>query len=65
MQKSHLLRSYAFIASFLSAVRAFSVTVGTPTQCDDLAVSWSGKYIHTKYTQCIELYQVDKHHLRL
>lgn len=42
MRLSLFLRSYAYIASFLSAVRAFNVTVGSPTQCDDLAVSWTG-----------------------
>ncbi|OAX37825.1 hypothetical protein K503DRAFT_866598 [Rhizopogon vinicolor AM-OR11-026] len=40
MRSSPLLRSCTFITSFLSAVHAF--TVGTPTQCDDLAVSWTG-----------------------
>ncbi|KAG1757647.1 hypothetical protein EDB19DRAFT_1891370 [Suillus lakei] len=42
MRNSPLLRSFTCIISFLSAVRAFSVTVGTPTQCDDLSVSWTG-----------------------
>jgi hypothetical protein len=46
MQKSPLL-PYTYITSFLSVVRAFSVTVGTPTQCDDLPVSWTGKHIST------------------
>ena len=40
-----LLRSCVHIASFLSAAHAFNVTVGTPTQCDDLVVSWTGTYI--------------------
>ncbi|KAG2369388.1 hypothetical protein BDR07DRAFT_1604686 [Suillus spraguei] len=36
------LRSFTCMISFFSAARAFSVTVGTPTQCDDLTVSWTG-----------------------
>ncbi|KAG1749924.1 uncharacterized protein EDB91DRAFT_1110442 [Suillus paluster] len=42
MRTLPLLRSFTCITSFLSAVRAFSVTVGTPTQCDDFTVSWTG-----------------------
>ncbi|KAG1825863.1 uncharacterized protein BJ212DRAFT_1510159 [Suillus subaureus] len=42
MRNSPHLRSFTCIISFFSAVHAFSVTVGTPTQCDDLSVSWTG-----------------------
>ncbi|OJA16194.1 hypothetical protein AZE42_00137 [Rhizopogon vesiculosus] len=42
MRNSPLFRSFTCITSFLSAVRAFNVTVGTPTECDDLTVSWTG-----------------------
>ncbi|KAG2154773.1 hypothetical protein DEU56DRAFT_770284 [Suillus clintonianus] len=42
MRTLPLLCSFTCITSFFSAVRAFSVTVGTPTQCDDLSVSWTG-----------------------
>ncbi|KAG0708794.1 hypothetical protein DFH29DRAFT_341182 [Suillus ampliporus] len=42
MRTLPLLHSFTCIISFLSAVRAFSVTVGTPTQCDNLTVSWTG-----------------------
>ncbi|KAG1862212.1 hypothetical protein F4604DRAFT_1957434 [Suillus subluteus] len=42
MRNSPHLRSFTCVVSFFSAVRAFSVTVGTPTQCDDLSVSWTG-----------------------
>jgi hypothetical protein len=52
MRPSPLLRSFLYIAFFLSVVRAFNVTVGAPTQCDDLAVSWTGKRI---YNTCSEL----------
>lgn len=45
MRTSPLIRSFSCITSFISAVRAFSVTVGSPTQCDDLTVSWTGGYI--------------------
>ncbi|KAG1850986.1 hypothetical protein C8R48DRAFT_368412 [Suillus tomentosus] len=38
----HLLRFFTFIASCLSAARAFSVTVGTPTECEPLSISWTG-----------------------
>ncbi|OAX32054.1 hypothetical protein K503DRAFT_805557 [Rhizopogon vinicolor AM-OR11-026] len=41
MLKSLLLRMLC-ITSVPSVVRAFSVTVGTPTQCDNLVVSWTG-----------------------
>jgi len=65
--RTSLIRSYACIISLFSAVRAFNVTVGTPTQCDDLTVTWTGK--HIQYVQCVlgELHrdrQVDKHRLR-
>ncbi|KAG2061772.1 hypothetical protein BDR06DRAFT_945802 [Suillus hirtellus] len=42
MRNSPHLRSFTCIISFFSAAHAFSVTVGTPTQCDDLSVSWTG-----------------------
>ncbi|KAG1769151.1 hypothetical protein EDD22DRAFT_977564 [Suillus occidentalis] len=42
MRNSPHLRSFTCIISFFSTVRAFSVTVGTPTQCDDLSVTWTG-----------------------
>ncbi|KAG1834136.1 hypothetical protein EV424DRAFT_1362911 [Suillus variegatus] len=38
----HFVRSFTYIASCLSVARAFSVTVGTPTQCDPLKISWTG-----------------------
>ncbi|KAG2042714.1 hypothetical protein BDR03DRAFT_944075 [Suillus americanus] len=38
----HFVRFFAYIAPCLSVARAFSVTVGTPTQCDPLAISWTG-----------------------
>ncbi|KAG2358521.1 hypothetical protein BDR07DRAFT_268128 [Suillus spraguei] len=38
----HLVRFFTYIASCLSVARAFSVTVGTPTQCDPLTISWTG-----------------------
>ncbi|KAG2042713.1 hypothetical protein BDR03DRAFT_944072 [Suillus americanus] len=38
----HFVRFFAYIAPCLSVARAFSVTVGTPTQCDPLTVSWTG-----------------------
>ncbi|KAG1792015.1 uncharacterized protein HD556DRAFT_1444804 [Suillus plorans] len=38
----HLLHFFTFIASCLSVARAFSVTVGTPTQCGPLSISWTG-----------------------
>ena len=43
MQKLHLLQLFTCIISFPYAALAFSVTVGTPTQCGDLPVSWTGK----------------------
>jgi len=42
MRPSSFLRSCTYITSFVSSVRAFSVTFGTPTQCDDFTVSWIG-----------------------
>jgi hypothetical protein len=48
MRKSPLLSLFTYITSSLSGVHAFSVTIGTPTQCDDLVVSWIGK--HTSST---------------
>lgn len=42
MQSSYFVRFFLCIASYLSVTRAFSMTVGTPTQCDDLTVSWTG-----------------------
>jgi hypothetical protein len=48
MQKLPLLSLFTYITSSLSGVHAFSVTIGTPTQCDDLVVSWIGK--HTSST---------------
>ncbi|OJA11298.1 hypothetical protein AZE42_06526, partial [Rhizopogon vesiculosus] len=42
MRNSPLLLFCTYIISFLSAVHAFSVTIGNPTQCDDLPVSWTG-----------------------
>ncbi|KAG1792014.1 uncharacterized protein HD556DRAFT_584128 [Suillus plorans] len=38
----HLLRFFTCIASCLSIARAFSVTVGTPTVCEPLSISWTG-----------------------
>ncbi|KAG2042738.1 hypothetical protein BDR03DRAFT_944131 [Suillus americanus] len=38
----HFVRFFTCIASCLSVARAFSVTVGTPTQCDPLNISWTG-----------------------
>ncbi|KAG2042712.1 hypothetical protein BDR03DRAFT_573021 [Suillus americanus] len=38
----HFVRFLTYIASCLSIARAFSVTVGTPTQCDPLTISWTG-----------------------
>ncbi|KAG2103135.1 uncharacterized protein F5147DRAFT_580703 [Suillus discolor] len=38
----HFVRFSTYIASCLSVTRAFSVTVGTPTQCDPLKISWTG-----------------------
>ncbi|KAG1881063.1 hypothetical protein F4604DRAFT_1922085 [Suillus subluteus] len=39
----HFVRFFAYIAPCLSVARAtFSVTVGNPTQCDPLAISWTG-----------------------
>ncbi|KAG2159313.1 uncharacterized protein EDB93DRAFT_279504 [Suillus bovinus] len=38
----HLIRFFICIASCLSVARAFSVTVGTPTQCGPLSISWTG-----------------------
>ncbi|KAG1791138.1 hypothetical protein EV424DRAFT_1549426 [Suillus variegatus] len=38
----HLLRFFTCIASCLSVARAFSVTVGTPTECGPLSISWTG-----------------------
>ncbi|KAG2042709.1 hypothetical protein BDR03DRAFT_944050 [Suillus americanus] len=37
----HFVR-FTYIAFCLSVARAFSVTVGTPTQCDPLNISWTG-----------------------
>ncbi|KAG1770630.1 hypothetical protein EDD22DRAFT_38862 [Suillus occidentalis] len=42
MQSLYFVRFFLCIASCLSVTRAFSMTVGTPTQCDDLTVSWTG-----------------------
>ncbi|KAG1774125.1 hypothetical protein EV702DRAFT_547216 [Suillus placidus] len=42
MQLSRFVRFFLCIASCLSVARAFSMTVGTPSQCDDLTVSWTG-----------------------
>ncbi|KAG1838602.1 hypothetical protein F4604DRAFT_508461 [Suillus subluteus] len=36
------VRFLTYIAPCLSVARAFSVTVGTATQCDPLAISWTG-----------------------
>ncbi|KAG2103473.1 uncharacterized protein F5147DRAFT_281425 [Suillus discolor] len=38
----HLLGFFTCIASCLSVARAFSVTVGTPTVCEPLSISWTG-----------------------
>ncbi|KAG1895352.1 uncharacterized protein F5891DRAFT_1058979 [Suillus fuscotomentosus] len=38
----HFVRFFTCIASCLSVARAFSVTVGTPTQCGPLNISWTG-----------------------
>ncbi|KAG1795109.1 uncharacterized protein HD556DRAFT_1236132 [Suillus plorans] len=38
----HFVRFFTYIASCLSVTRAFSVTVGTPTQCGPLKISWTG-----------------------
>ncbi|KAG2042710.1 hypothetical protein BDR03DRAFT_572363 [Suillus americanus] len=38
----HFVRFLTYIASCLSIAHAFSVTVGTPTQCDPLTISWTG-----------------------
>jgi len=43
---SSLIHSCACILFFVSAVRTFTVTIETPTQCDNLAVSWTGKHTH-------------------
>ncbi|KAG2340100.1 hypothetical protein BDR05DRAFT_562568 [Suillus weaverae] len=42
MRSSHYVRFFICIVLYLSMARAFSVTVGTPTQCDGLTVSWTG-----------------------
>ncbi|KAG2159791.1 uncharacterized protein EDB93DRAFT_1074314 [Suillus bovinus] len=42
MRNSPHLHSFTCIIPFFSAVHAFSVIVGTPTQCGDLSVSWTG-----------------------
>lgn len=48
MGKSRILRSCTYITSFLSAVHGFSFTLGNdPTQCDNLAFSWTGKHLST------------------
>ncbi|KAG1812933.1 uncharacterized protein BJ212DRAFT_1369082 [Suillus subaureus] len=38
----HFVRFFTYIAFCLSVARAFSVSVGTPTQCDPLTISWTG-----------------------
>ncbi|KAG1850872.1 hypothetical protein F4604DRAFT_1922057 [Suillus subluteus] len=38
----HFVRFFSYIGSCLSVARAFSVTVGIPTQCDPLKISWTG-----------------------
>ncbi|KAG2358518.1 hypothetical protein BDR07DRAFT_268032 [Suillus spraguei] len=38
----HFVRFFTCIASCFSVARAFSVTVGAPTQCDPLTISWTG-----------------------
>ncbi|KAG1860640.1 hypothetical protein DFJ58DRAFT_778309 [Suillus subalutaceus] len=45
----HFVRFWTYIASCFSVVRAFSVTVGTPTQCDPLNISWTGKRISSTF----------------
>ncbi|KAF9237312.1 hypothetical protein BU15DRAFT_76033 [Melanogaster broomeanus] len=42
MRFSPFFRSLISFASYLSAVQAFNVTVGTPTQCGPLTVTWTG-----------------------
>ncbi|KIJ68521.1 hypothetical protein HYDPIDRAFT_185541, partial [Hydnomerulius pinastri MD-312] len=42
MRSPLLPRSLISFALCLSVVQAFSVTVGTPTQCDPLTVTWTG-----------------------
>ncbi|KAF9229216.1 hypothetical protein BS17DRAFT_8726 [Gyrodon lividus] len=42
MRSSPLLRSLLSFAPYLSAVRAFAVTVGSSTQCGPLTVTWTG-----------------------
>jgi hypothetical protein len=49
MRNLSLLPLLTYITFFLSAVRAFSVTVGTPTQCDNLLVTWTGKHMSRTY----------------
>jgi len=39
------VRLLTYITSCLSVAHALSVTVGTPTQCGPLTVSWTGKHI--------------------
>ncbi|KAG2149128.1 uncharacterized protein EDB93DRAFT_362578 [Suillus bovinus] len=38
----HFVRFFTCVASCLSVARAFSVTVGAPTQCGSLDISWTG-----------------------
>ncbi|KAG2137810.1 hypothetical protein BD769DRAFT_287285 [Suillus cothurnatus] len=38
----HFVRFFTYIALCFSVASAFSVTVGTPTQCDPLNISWTG-----------------------
>ncbi|KAF8846315.1 hypothetical protein BDN67DRAFT_1019991 [Paxillus ammoniavirescens] len=42
MRSPPFLRSLLWFASYLSTARAFSVTVGSPTQCGPLTVTWTG-----------------------
>ncbi|KAG2075611.1 hypothetical protein BDR04DRAFT_1228565 [Suillus decipiens] len=55
----HLVRFFTYIASCLSVARAFSVTVGTPTQCDPLTISWTGgqEPYEILLTPYMEMYQ--------
>jgi hypothetical protein len=39
----HFVRFFTYIALCFSVASAFSVTVGTPTQCDPLNISWTGE----------------------
>ncbi|KAG2030383.1 hypothetical protein BDR03DRAFT_189902 [Suillus americanus] len=59
----HLVRFFTYITSCLSVVRAFSVTVGTPTQCDPLTISWTGgqppfKILLTPYLEMYQNYSI-------